>query len=70
MSLIEVAFRLVAEFLRALGHSKFQIGFWEANQASFGIVEGFTVNIEIIIMVGSANTIGVLALKSKVAREK
>ena len=69
-SLAKVAFCFVTEFLCTLGHVKFQISFGETDQTGFGVVEGFAVDIKIVIMVGGTDTVGILALKTNVAREK
>ena len=68
--LAKVASCLVTKLLGTLGHAKFLISFGKANQTGFVVVERFTVYVEVVVMVDSADPIGVLTLEVNIARKE
>ena len=60
----------MSKLLGALSEPEFQVCLRKTNQAGFGIVKRFAIDIEVIVVISCTDPMGILTLKSDIAREK
>ena len=69
-SLGEEESSFVANFFFTSGEAEFKIGLRKTGEADSRVMEGRTIYIKIVVLVGGADTIRILTVDADVAREK